>query len=548
MKNRIPVDSLFALDTASHWNERILENESLERSARLRRRIVRTLERIYTLVPRADTDFGTALEDELITEQDLEELYESLSEFLQEEAHTERMLLYFPMELVPGSAWKPRTAGLIRAIETFTQTFKQKLRLLLTQKDLRANFTDGDIPEEEIRQGPLPEVVKVTHLIPPLIQKGTLEREWAESIQISGSCDTLKEDPEKNTKDSLNRDATWLRSHVSQTQEAILCSRQKHLATFAEKPTARVAWETLRDEQILITQCSSEIVQGFLEGVLTPADLGFLFKKPEVAELILIGIISVRMMVDNSADYGAFRFLVENLGSSSDSRILEALESLRNRLENARPFPKEEDVAGFKKIVEAITTDQELSEFLFPTIVAYGSRIKGYSTRNGDWDFAVLVRPGIPLGFRSLIHSRIKAHTASVGIEGKAFEFWLEERGGRFLVRDFEQPDRSLGDSSLGHILLGGAWFGEEDSIKQLYEKLLEGYLSSPHREHMLREMERDVLQYRLMHKGYHHFHREQRSACVPKDIVDCRGAFWDPGYRRLATILFLKKVFLPVI
>jgi hypothetical protein len=559
MKNRIPVDSLFALDTTSPWNARILENESLVTSSCLRQRIVEMLERIYTLVPRVDTDFGMALEIKLVTEQALAELYESLNEFLQEEAGAERLLLYFPMELVPGSAWKPQTKRLSNTIKTFTQIYKQKLRLLLTHKDLRANFTDGDIPEEEIRRGPLPQVVKAVHLIPPLVLKGTLNMEWVDSIHVDGSDRVLEESLEEirhlltyeggekeNPKDSLVRDSAWLKSCVSQTLEAIRSSRQKHLATLAEKPEARVAWETLRDDQKLVTQCSSEIAEGLMEGSLTTADLEYLFGDSETAEQVLIGIVSVRMMIDNSADYEAFKALVESIGPSRDTRIHEALESLRHRVENAKPIPRQEDMVVFEKIAEAIETDQELSEFLFPVIIAYGSRIKGCSTKNGDVDFAVMVRPGTPFGLRSKIQTGLKAIIASLGVHGKALEFWLEERSGHILVRDFGKTDRSLADSSFGDTLLQGAWFGEEETIRRLYEEILEGYLESTYRVDLLREMERVVLQYRLMHKGYHHFHSEQRSACVQKEMVDYQGAFWDPGYRRLATTLFLRKVFLP--
>jgi hypothetical protein len=50
------------------------------------------------------------------------------------------------------------------------------------------------------------------------------------------------------------------------------------------------------------------------------------------------------------------------------------------------------------------------------------------------------------------------------------------------------------------------------------------------------------------MHRGYHLLYPERKTLCVSEKMVDAEGAFWDSGYRRIATILFLKKVFLPYV
>jgi hypothetical protein len=56
-----------------------------------------------------------------------------------------------------------------------------------------------------------------------------------------------------------------------------------------------------------------------------------------------------------------------------------------------------------------------------------------------------------------------------------------------------------------------------------------------------------DNLQYRLMHKGYDIFKPSKRIAGSEHSaLIDWNSAFWDEGYRRIATLGFLSKVFLP--
>ena len=66
-------------------------------------------------------------------------------------------------------------------------------------------------------------------------------------------------------------------------------------------------------------------------------------------------------------------------------------------------------------------------------------------------------------------------------------------------------------------------------------------------RKNWLLEIERDTLQYRLMHKGNARHYPEQGGIQTENSgALDSESMFWDSGYRRVATQLFLKKVFLP--
>src|SRR6185295_13438322 len=115
--------------------------------------------------------------------------------------------------------------------------------------------------------------------------------------------------------------------------------------------------------------------------------------------------------------------------------------------------------------------------------------------------------------------------------------------------------DSAMGDSTLTHVLFEGAWGGNKNTIRELYEKLLVDYLYSKGktvlqhdaRTFWLKEIERDTLQYRLMHKGYARFFPKQGGIDTDHSSgIDSNSAFWDSGYRRLASKLFIDKVFLP--
>ncbi len=134
-------------------------------------------------------------------------------------------------------------------------------------------------------------------------------------------------------------------------------------------------------------------------------------------------------------------------------------------------------------------------------------------------------------------------------------EFWLEETSdGGYTVKNYDTLDEKRGDNTLVHPLLG-AWCGDSKAIAELQAKLIPQYLFSngttimdvDARSIWLNEIEHTTLKYRLMHKGYSRFSASQLETHTPhSDLIDGDSAFYDPGYRRLATELFLKKVFLP--
>lgn len=223
--------------------------------------------------------------------------------------------------------------------------------------------------------------------------------------------------------------------------------------------------------------------------------------------------------------------------------------------ENSSLIKKE--VKDLQAIVKLIETDPELSKLIYPIVIMYGSQLKGYGTQKSDIDLAVFVKPGVSLNNKQVLRTGLKKHFVQEKFQGEIIEFWLEEKDNQFNIKDFAESDDLQGEGHWIHILFGGIWEGDKKVIKELREKLLVPYLRETDktirgrqaREIYLEELERDILQYRLMHNGYEKFFPPYGGIHTPHaDEIDGESMFWDSGYRQLATKLFVSRVFLPKI
>lgn len=230
--------------------------------------------------------------------------------------------------------------------------------------------------------------------------------------------------------------------------------------------------------------------------------------------------------------------------------------------ELAGPFSKnleliKQELSDIENMTRVIESDSKLSQLIYPIILVFGSRLKGCGTQNADIDLGIFVRPGVSFNDRTKLQELYGKIFTHEKVRDKIVEFWLEEKEGIIQVRDFDDSDVSLGESYWTHILFGSAWIGDEKTIYSLIEKLLVPYLydtgKTIHglnaRRLYLEELERDTLQYRLMHKGYEQFFpRYGGMKTLHADEIDGKSMFWDSGYRQLATKLFINRVFLPKI
>ena len=106
--------------------------------------------------------------------ESLTEAYKNLTELLQSDPYNDRLILYFPFELIPPKNWKLDNKELAESAENFLRTYMDKWQELLNVSDVRENFAQGDVLEPELRDEQPDKVVKAAHLIPKLMEKGIL--------------------------------------------------------------------------------------------------------------------------------------------------------------------------------------------------------------------------------------------------------------------------------------------------------------------------------------------------------------------------------------
>ena len=172
--------------------------------------------------------------------------------------------------------------------------------------------------------------------------------------------------------------------------------------------------------------------------------------------------------------------------------------------------------------------DDELLRYIYPVSVLYGSRLKGYGRGSSDIDRAVFIRPGVVEDIGPLLKSRF----------GDVVEYRLEEDGDYLKIINNPELKPEFGYDLDVHVLFGGVWDGDASTISMFGQKLLQPYIDSCDkklRRVWLENMERDVLQYRLLHHGY-------ESCCA----VASDNVFMDDGYRWLAAKLYASNVLVP--
>ena len=216
-----------------------------------------------------------------------------------------------------------------------------------------------------------------------------------------------------------------------------------------------------------------------------------------------------------------------------------------------------EEMSDIQNMVASAESNPELSHLIYPTVLIFGSCLKGYGRQKADIDIGIFVKPGTSFNNRVRLQELLKENFTHKKIRGEIVEFWLEEKENQLKIIDFTESDVTLGKSYWAHILFGAAWKGNKDIMRELREKLLAPYMydtgkvihERDARSLYLEEIERDTLQYRLMHKGYERFFPPCGGIHTPhSDEIDGNSMFWDSGYRQLATKLFASRVFLPKI
>lgn len=500
----------------------------------------------------------------------LENLYNELSNFLFADPNHARLILYLPFEIFPEGCQT------IPSFHNLKTQYTDAWTRIIFERDVRASFVDGDVLEDGM--GEPVRVRKAGHLIPDLLKKNLLDLDWildlytcseddeiqsaiAEGLHTAHFRNIISADALKNIRsvDSLIQQTSIIESH--QKSEKRIVWEQKVQFEKDVQLSAQAIAEQLQQSAISVAQ----IIQH-------ANDESF-----STQELLCSAIEGITLAVENNRDHSLqlyeeskdwFLSLWETQNVTAREYILSAMRRL-HRLnivptddleifgitvpDVSHPFPiylekiEKSQWQSVMDITERIKNDAELSTLLYPFALTFGSKVKGYDSLSSDTDIALFFRPEAQITDREhilkLLHSKVDTEKVD-----KILEFWVESSDQSLFRTSEENSETTLNELQI-HFLLGGVWIGKNDEQQDLYKRIVNFYLQQPEqsqRSHYLRQLELDILQYRLMHKGFRSQYPIRSREVLPVDLIDQESDFWDSGYRKVASLLYVSRVFLP--
>lgn len=550
-----------------------------------RSRQIDALEAALSKVP-TGMDFEEALECNALGAEDAVELYTKLSELLAGKDY-QRIALYLPFEIMLRDDYVPNDETVAHAHKIFQLIYMEAWDKLLGTLDVRANFVDGDVLEMELRDNDLPRVVKAVHLAPILVEKGWLtEQELVLLLQkdtnpvltsnlsdaltvIRGNSQigTLEKPPIRTpelTETSIVEYANSLDHYIPPRRRQWLVERYRH--NLIDTHARRLAVEILTGEHQLKLDLSG-LTSNALDAELLIEAARLVFvqlceqdpgQSQVWANQVTTTIHDAFNQLADGPKKRAAKFLRHCFTYDAISHeSLEGLGISTQEFNNDYLTNSTELLPIADAILEAIREDPLLSTITYNVIALGGSRIKGYGEHDSDDDMSIFIRASdTPLEDRESITDIVNQTFAQLGKE-KPTLVWLQEIDGRLSVIDFNETDAYTADQFWTHTLFNTVWVGSDQDIATLQGSLLPQYFYAfdeygneiPERKYYLERLEQDSLQYRLMHKGYR---RHMPEVGIPHwthgELLDSHSVFWDSGYRRVASLLFLKTVFLPSI
>ncbi len=504
-----------------------------------------------------------ALKAEFVTEVELIEIYQELQEFLTAEPNNLRLILYVPLNLLADSQ---NFGGVLKKVYSeFINVFRNAWLNCLGESDVRASFIDGDVGEDGMIE---PERIrKAAHLIPFLVSKSIVtieeiyylieiseETELAKSLQEGlSSLTVLKEQSDSKFEIFGNLDQLVLK--FIEELDSISIERN-----FSEK---RANWLMEVSIDGIIKKFSNLIIQNnfvgdifFSENSASQVNSLFLTAIFENAEKTKHTSEQDTEFIKKISQFNEFRNLIKS-GLNKLAKLRLVSVDLLNELSielvdlsNQSLNSVEREVSDLSGALESIRNNPILNKNLFDQVLLFGSKVKGYSDNNSDSDVVIFFRPEAKFEEREIVLDLLKTIPQFADID-KILEYWIDVDSNGYKFKSIPHKKTMIGAQEI-HILFGSVWIGSNFKLREdLFSKYLDLSRCGENREsirtHLLRQLELDVVQFRLMHKGYRRFNPTIKiSPPNNPSRIDWYSDFWDEGYRRTATLLFLKKVFLP--
>ncbi|MEK7498897.1 MAG: nucleotidyltransferase domain-containing protein, partial [Patescibacteria group bacterium] len=392
-----PIETLFMRSRTSPWSTKILDNPDIIAHTTLRQKLHMRLITLFKTVPNPTTEILDS------------ELCELLANFLDEDPHHRRLILYLPFELLPSRA--PQT-------EHFVTSYMRCWKELLQESDVRANFVDGNILESELAPYGQKMVKKVAHLIPQLIRKGFVSEAEIAALanntpdttlkeSIADALSTLSLSPSTENTSQTRLEITSLNELSKKIEHELkMIAMRVALDHSRNMPYARVAWEEKDKKEKLIVTCADILLDMTHARLIdTEEAISFLSRySPDGIEHILVRWVHMGIIPEELLH--TFNIELPRLGKnfSDTSRLAH-------------------EIRKFKGAILSIIQNAELEELLYPAAVFFGSRLKGYALQDADLDVAVFVKPNIPQEERPRIQKMLAELFKDKNIDGKIVEF-----------------------------------------------------------------------------------------------------------------------------
>ena len=558
-----PIESMLENVTQPMWPVGFSGKPLIEQQVATQQTLLQVLQAVFAVLP-SNVALSQGVANNLLAEGLAVTLCNALAAQLEHNDAQKRLALYLPFELL-----SPMTDGseqLKTESNCLHKAYRNAWEQQLLQHEVRANYVDGDVLEPELRCGDHPRVVKAAHLIPSLLRVGHLTVAEVLEYQRQATDQVLQRSIYDACLVAADLGLFPRDQIVSRTCGEDLIQEESGNST-----PGRSKWLATVAEDKLQSARASEIAKGLLEGdhvatltlnvqtalqairLAATASKSVFVRHQEWVESMARSITNVSekdelvtllahmhvLGVASESDLKTCDLILPNLAGSFADNL-------------SRMNPGSDHILGTCQQLAAHT---RLSKMVYPVTLVFGSQIKGYGLTAADCDVAVFVRPGIPREKREYLEQELAEIYSYERIGGKVMLFWLEDTGEQLHVIDWPEPEHSDGESSWLHVLFGALWFGEETSIRLLYKNLLVPYFSAPDLllagkpvyDRWLEEMERDTLQYRLLHKGFGRYYPIQSPMDTEHGhLIDGQAAFYEPQYRRIATELFVRRVWLP--
>ncbi len=599
-----PIDSLLKVNSGDTYLPfEITENEERINQANLRLKILDILKSI----PKPNSKYShNGTEQNPLPDG----LYSSLTELLNSDDQNKRIALYLPFEWLPNNGEPDKVPESSQAfLSAYKAAWLSLLSSAEYRADYNdgdipePEFRNEKLPKVVKAAHLIPQLLERGILTMDEIinifesaDNTTLQNSLADGLYVAREKNLITDDQLAQMKSSPNtfvaNTARLIEIEVQPLTE--VSSEEPELSSIISKYEKEIADTQAEAQNTPMTESrrawllaaeSEKNIERYATQIVKQADIDTLLDSDQVTHTAL-GIRAIEYLLRKESNDETKEVITKKYESVLESYLTHEAESIRAATKktlyhlHSLGYVSDESLSSqglqlpqlnetsenilngmnsetkqFTEAANRIKNNEVISNSVYPAVVFIGSRMKGYAAESADFDVAIFVKPDVSEEERPIIQSELSSVFAGTPAEGGAMEFWLEETSdGGYTVKNYDTLDEKRGDNTLVHPLLG-AWCGDGKAIAELQAKLIPQYLFSngttimdvDARSIWLNEIEHTTLKYRLMHKGYSRFSASQLAAPTPhSDLIDGDSAFYDPGYRRLATELFLKKVFLP--